>query len=141
MCHKRVAFFVYNLIKNMALPYYEPFGAVIVPLGLFGSVILATLFLLPYNQIQINPKMNNQISPLLTEDAIPFIGIRCLDNKQAKQFLNKVAGVINDTLDDSCRVSNLQTNSKTDCLFEYANGARVRILVELPELNHREEAV
>ena len=85
--------------------------------------------------------MNKQISPLLTEDHIPFFGIRCLDNKQAKQFLNKVAGVINDTLDDSCRVSNLQTNSKTDCLFEYANGARVRILVELPELNHREEAV
>ena len=75
--------------------------------------------------------INQPISPA------PFLGVRCLDSKQAKQFLHSVADVINGSIDDNCQVSNFQAMDKTDCLFEYANGARVRILVEFPEQERR----
>ena len=85
--------------------------------------------------------MNKTTSVLHHEEPAPFIGIRCLDKKQAKQFLHSVADVINENLDDSCQASTIQNEQRTDCLFQYANGARVRILIELPSPNRQEVAV
>ena len=77
--------------------------------------------------------MNKTTSVLPCEEPSPFLGMKCLDSKQAKTFLNNVAKTINETIDDSCTASSIQTNSKTDCLFTYANGARVRILIDFTE--------
>ena len=91
--------------------------------------------------MQKQPTMNKTTPVLHREEPVPFMGIKCLDSKQAKTFLNNVTKEINDTIDESCTASSIQTNSKTDCLFTYANGARVRIIAEFPELNRQEVSV
>lgn len=71
----------------------------------------------------------------------PFFGIRSLNRHQAKTFLHDVINVINSSVADNCQASTLRHEQTTDCLVQYANGTKVRILIELPKAEEMEDAI
>ena len=80
----------------------------------------------------------NSHSPIQKQ---PFFGIRSLSSRQAKTFLHDVINVINSSVADSCQASTMSHDQTTDCLVQYANGAKVRILIELPKVEEMEDAI